>query len=72
MQVPERITFSGQLGHTRQGTIIKTWNDPDGRQWAHVQADPIYIWEKPGDCVFVVCLDPNYLDHKYCIAHREE
>ena len=65
----KQIEFSGASGHTRNGIILKAWEAPDGELWAHVQAKPIFYWERPQDCVFVVALNPENLDHNKCISH---
>ena len=66
----KQIEFSGASGVTRHGIILKEWTSPLGEKWAHVQAKPYYIWERPQDCIFVVALDSDNLDHNKCIIHN--
>lgn len=65
----DKVKFSGQIGHTRFGTIAKIWHDSDGIPWAHINTEPCYIWEKPQDLIFVVCLDGDHINHTKCIIH---
>jgi hypothetical protein len=68
----KQIEFSGQHGLTRNGIILKTWTSPKNELWAHVQAKPYYVWERPQDCIFVVALDEMNIDHNKCVVHGND